>query len=206
MTALPLDVVEDFLKDLVRKIAEKCSLLQAILYGSYARGDARGKSDIDLLLIVREKPYECEEYAVKIASENGFSILQPIALTINDIYESDEKRKLYYNALLEGLVIYHSTEAPLTKTAPPDYEPCLIIRYKAPTKSVLKKLVGTIVISRGYKVRAKGLIEKLGGRRIGPGLVIVPVKREQALQQLFQQLRVDYQVLATILVPRNLFE
>ncbi len=205
MVALPMDMVEDLLRKLVEALSRECSILQAVLYGSYARGDARDKSDIDLLLLVEREPYKCEKEASRIALQLGISILQPIALTLNDIREDTEKKKLYYNAILEGLVIYHSTKAPLTKTAPRDYELCLIIKYRAP-RGVVKKLVGTTVTSRGYRVRARGLIEKLGGRRIAPGLILVPVRREQTLQQVFQQLGVDYRILAVILAPSDMFD
>ncbi len=198
MTALPMSILEDVLKKILKQLMDRCHILQAILYGSYARGDARGKSDVDLLLVVENNPGECESYAMEIASDIGLSILQPVALTLEEIVRDREKQVLYHNALLEGLIIYHSLKAPLTKTAPKDYELCTLIRYKAP-KKVLKKLVGTTVSRRRGRSRARGLIEKMGGLRIAPGLVLIPTKNVEALEHIFQQLNTEYKIMGYIL-------
>ncbi len=191
-------MVEVIVKDLIGTLLSKCSLLEAILYGSYARGDARGKSDIDLLLIVKDNPKECESHALEIASSLRIPLVQPIALTMEEIRRDRDKQALYLNALLEGLLIYHSLDAPLTKSAPPGYEPCVLIRYRA-RKNVLKKLVGTTVSYKGYRVRARGLIEKLGGKRIAPGLLIVPMRNVESLEHILNYLGVDYVIIGYVL-------
>ncbi len=78
----------------------------------------------------------------------------------------------------------------------------MLIRYRTPRK-ILKKLVDTTVTLRCHRLRVKGLIEKLSRTRITPGLILVPARNEQTLQQALQQLGAKQQVVATILAPKH---
>ncbi len=197
--SIPEHLLINMLREIVDELLRKCrGIHQIILYGSYARGDARSKSDVDLL-IVSEEPEKCERQVYSIAVNKGLPILQPIALSLNDL-DNPEKKNLYVNALLEGKIIYQSHNAPFIKSAPPNYKPCLMIRYHAPPK-YRRKLVGTTVVQKGRKMRARGLIEKMGGKRIAPGLFIIPIEKWPSLEIIMQKLNVEYKVEETILAP-----
>lgn len=197
--SLPRNLLYNMLREVVSELVEKCRCIhQVILYGSYARGDAGPKSDVDFLIIA-EEPRKCEEAAADIAYRNNLSILQPVALSPDELMEP-EKRSLYVNALLEGYILYHSVEAMPTKTAPPGYKIHLLVRYRAPPH-IRRKLVGTTVVQRGYRMRARGLIEKLGGKRLAPGLFMIDASKWPTLEIILQKLNVDYEVIHTILAP-----
>ena len=58
------EVLKAFVKQ-IRKIFG-ASLRQIILYGSYARGDYRDNSDMDIMILVDVKPEEISVYADKV--------------------------------------------------------------------------------------------------------------------------------------------
>jgi predicted nucleotidyltransferase len=51
-----IDVTEDMLKEITRKIVDAVNPVSIILFGSYARGNAGPDSDLDFL-IVEEEPF-----------------------------------------------------------------------------------------------------------------------------------------------------
>jgi len=52
-------------------------------------------------------------------------------------------------------------------------------------------------------MRARGLIEKMGGERIAPGLFIIPIEKWPPLEMIMQKLEVEYEVKKRILAPTN---
>jgi len=199
--SFPERVFASMLKEIVTEILRRCrGVYQIILYGSYARGDARSKSDVDLL-IISEDPRKCEREATKIATEKGLPILHPVALSPDEL-DKVGKSNLYMNALLEGKILYHSHEFTPVKSAPDNYKLYLMVKYRAPPKH-RRKLVGTTVVQRGYRMRARGLIEKMGGERIAPGLFIIPIEKWPPLEMIMQKLEVEYEVKKRILAPTN---
>ncbi|MET1159507.1 MAG: nucleotidyltransferase domain-containing protein [Thermoprotei archaeon] len=199
--SLPFNILIGILREVIRDIIRECkNVYLVILYGSYARGDAGPKSDVDLL-IVSGDPRDCEEKAVKIGVKRGLPILQPVALSPDELSDP-KKERLYFNALLEGLLLYQSPESEPVKTAPLDYKPYLIIKYRAPPEH-RRKLVGTTVVRRGYRVRARGLIEKMGGIRLGPGVFMIEYSKWPPLELIMQKLRVEYEIKHIVLAKRR---
>ena len=47
----PATVTDDLLREIVRRIREAGDPLKIVLFGSHARGDAGGSSDLDLLVV-----------------------------------------------------------------------------------------------------------------------------------------------------------
>ncbi len=199
--SLPTNILIGILREITKEIIRECrNVYQVILYGSYARGDAGPKSDVDLL-IVSEDPRICEEKTMRIGAEKGLSILQPVAISPDELTEP-EKKKLYLNALLEGLLLYQSPASEPVKTAPPKYKPYLIIKYRAPPEH-RRKLTGTTVVQRGHKMRARGLIEKMGGIRLGPGVFMIEYTKWPPLELIMQKLRVEYKIKHIILAKTD---
>ncbi len=195
--SLPESFLLKILREIVSEILMQCSSVeQIILYGSYARGDAGPKSDVDLLIVASD-PRVCEEKASRIGAEKGLPVLQPVVLSPEELGEPG-KRELYINALLEGKMLYQSPMAEPVKTAPPDYKPHLIIKYRAPREH-RRKLVGVTVVQKGYRLRAKGLIEKMGGIRLGPGVFMIELSKWPPLEIMMQKLNVEYEIKYIIL-------
>jgi len=59
MTAEIVEILKEFKRELTEILGGK--LVDVILFGSYARGDYTEESDVDVLIIVKEKPTIDEE-------------------------------------------------------------------------------------------------------------------------------------------------
>jgi len=89
-----------FVKELIEKYSKITSI---VLYGSAARGEDDPKSDIDILIISREK--------VKIAGlkseKNVRRELNLSAYTLNDWKERAKKDKVFYDrVIIDGIALY----------------------------------------------------------------------------------------------------
>lgn len=75
------DVLEDFVSDLKEEFKE--NLVEAILFGSYARGDAVPGSDLDVLVVLKiiSDYWEIKSKINDIAYSNTFDKDRPIVIT-----------------------------------------------------------------------------------------------------------------------------
>ncbi len=188
--ALPLNLVIERLQLLIEELLEECpSILQIVLYGSYARGEARSKSDIDLLLVFddEESVEKCMNMFSDKAYEHNLPIIQPYSVTV----EEAKRSGVYRKALEEGLVLYHSYRCEPLKTLPPNYTYIILLKYSGP-KSKLRKLTGVTVVKNGHKWRARGLLEKMGAVKLAPRLALVPCDRWPLLEWHLIDLGIEY--------------
>jgi len=105
-------------KNILQEIAEKLSadkrILKAIVYGSRVRGDFRGDSDFDILVVVDKKSRELKDkivdifYAYELATDMSFS------LTIRSQDELNFNERLgspfFENIKKEGIIFYDSQQ------------------------------------------------------------------------------------------------
>ena len=89
-------------------------LKQIILYGSYARGDYRDDSDIDLMVLVDLPEGETDSYSAEL-SEVGFEYnvsygiwIMPVVKNKNHFQHWCETYPFYNNVMKEGISLYEA--------------------------------------------------------------------------------------------------
>ncbi|MGI6715774.1 MAG: nucleotidyltransferase family protein [Eubacteriales bacterium] len=94
-------IAQDKLKEIIKPILRKYNAEKALLFGSYARGDATEKSDIDLVIFGGKRFNPTDIFAV--AEELYIKTLKPV-----DVYEISEINKdssIYHSIMKEGVGI-----------------------------------------------------------------------------------------------------
>ena len=98
----------------VRRLVETAHPLKVILFGSYARGDATGDSDLDLLVIERAVESKVAEMVRLHRALSGLEI--PVDVLVASQQEVEEWGHLpgspLYWALTEGRVVYEAARRP----------------------------------------------------------------------------------------------
>lgn len=112
---LTQDVIDKASKEAVEgaKRVMKSDLVEAILYGSCARGDFHADSDIDIALItkcdrmeVKKYDYDLSWVATDIAMEYLSAIISFSCIPENEFLEKKSWYFYYRNIDLEGKVLY----------------------------------------------------------------------------------------------------
>ena len=95
-------ITQEMIGEYVKPIALKYSVKKIILFGSYARGEATEKSDIDLLVDCEGKLIGLDFFGV--AGEICRAL--PIKADVFELREIKNPSVLYDNIIKEGVVIY----------------------------------------------------------------------------------------------------
>jgi predicted nucleotidyltransferase len=102
-------VTPDEIREEVRILVREAQPEKVILFGSYARGDARPDSDVDLLVIEKELPDQFPEIARLRRSLSPLRIPVDLLVTSSARIQSswaDFPGSYLYDALREGQVLY----------------------------------------------------------------------------------------------------
>jgi len=94
----------DEIKGFVNPIANKYPINKIILFGSYARGDAKESSDVDLVVDSAGNLHNRKIFALGGELLTAF----PVRVDVYDILEINEQSPLYKNMINEGVVIYET--------------------------------------------------------------------------------------------------
>jgi len=96
------------LPEVVDRIKSKFHPVQIILFGSWARGDAREDSDVDLLVVLPKVDHKRRAAIEILRALNGLPISKDVVVTTPE--EIKKRGKIVGNILLpalqEGKVIY----------------------------------------------------------------------------------------------------
>ena len=111
--------IQSKLRPYVNILREKYpqELKKVVLFGSYARGDYKDYSDVDIFLVLDVPEKELSSYEKKIweitdgyLEENeGFPYLSPIADALSNYRYWKKVMPLYRNIDKEGVILYECT-------------------------------------------------------------------------------------------------
>lgn len=204
----PLDAAFEFARR-----ASRYRPLMILLFGSVARGEADARSDVDLLVILDEGQGDDVKAALgEIALDVSREFDRDISLLVTDPHMSGLDRKFLEAALSEGVVLY-SRKLSL-EAGPLRLEPFVVFSIdmsdlERPEKLRLERaLYGRRTKKRRgervYVSETKGLLEELGGTRLGRGVVLVPSRGEKVLEGLLKRFGARYSKLRVWISPPTL--
>jgi len=100
----PMLSIEE-IKSYITPVVEKYPIEKVILYGSYARGDASDKSDVDLVVESGGKMRNRKIFAL------GGDLLDvlPVRVDVYDILEITNPSAMYDNIQKDGVIIYENS-------------------------------------------------------------------------------------------------
>jgi len=93
------------IKSYIIPVVEKYPIEKVILYGSYARGDASDKSDVDLVV---ESGGKMRNRKIFTLGGDLLNVL-PVRVDVYDILEIPNPSSIYDNIKREGVIIYESS-------------------------------------------------------------------------------------------------
>jgi len=95
------------LTDYFQGTAERFRLAMVFLYGSWAQGNPRTDSDIDIGVVFSEENLSKDESFDRITSiSSDLSRLFPLEANIISVYRDFRHPMLYYNIIVNGIPIY----------------------------------------------------------------------------------------------------
>lgn len=99
--------IADLLRTFFEKMAKKCGISLAFLYGSFARGLPNERSDIDIALLFSNSDIT-DETAFDIVSNISAQLSKQFKREVNIIVIDPENWKpmLYYNSIVLGELLY----------------------------------------------------------------------------------------------------
>lgn len=106
------EAVRACLQDLTRRLQQELgdNLLEVRLFGSYARGEARPDSDVDVLVLVREAPLAVREQVSALAADVGLDhdlVVSTLTWDAEHLKRHEELDTLLLRSLrAEGVVLW----------------------------------------------------------------------------------------------------
>lgn len=187
---MQLQVYEE-IERAVNKIKEIKGTVSIVLFGSFSRGDYDEGSDIDLLVVFKNKK-DLDRGLNEIYNTTAKSDLffQVIGLTLEEM----KKSPLLETALREGKIYYIKQDA--EKLLTPTRKPYALLTYTTANLNAKERVILTQELEgrRMGKYRYDGLIHKIGGYKVGRGVVMVPLGNLKTLIEQLEKKEIDYVV------------
>jgi len=184
------------LNKITKELAQIADVKVIILYGSFARGEYTSRSDIDLLIITakRETQRDVQNKVIDIESKIERNI-QPTVRTISELQKTDSG--LLQNIFKEGKILYLKEPTEIPSALLLQQKPYLIYSFKISNLSQKDKAKfnRTFYEQGNKKYKYKGLLNELGGKKISPGCVIVPISHKEKIEKFFKKFNASFEQL-----------
>lgn len=181
--------VYEKIEDVVNNIKKIDGTISVVLFGSYSRGNYDEGSDIDLLVVFKDKKKldrSLKEIYKTTAKTDLF--FQVIGVTLNELKDSP----LLESALRDGKIYYAKEE--VKKLLTPTHKPYALITYSTANLNPKERVTFTQKLEgRGKgKYRYNGLIQKLDGYKVGRGVMMIPLKNLRILTEHLEKKKINY--------------
>jgi len=189
--------------ELIQRLGRIKSLQAVVLFGSYARGEADRRSDIDLLLVFDTRA-DIEESRKELLEVLRQYRELPLALTKRGADDLVSDPSFAFNVFKEGYVLYKRPDARLLPAAISREKLMTVYSYDLsglPHRQKLRLNAALFTRVKG-KYRYPGLLERLGGRKLGYGAVMIPANAEREMDELLKGYGVEVGKFHTMVVPR----
>jgi predicted nucleotidyltransferase len=176
-----------------RALREVKGVRSIVLFGSAARGTATEDSDIDLFI---ECPTPAEERVWRALLDAG----REFDVTFSPIFYRPQDRDRFDRQFLESIVRHgRALRGALPSLTPMelDLEPLRLVSYETrglnPRRRarLLRALDGyrtrKRVRGKEYRIEKRGLLDEIGGWRVGRGAVVVPEESAETLDALLRR-------------------
>jgi len=183
--------VYEKIEHVVDKLEMVEGVIGVVLFGSFSRGDYDEGSDVDLLVILRDRDtLEKGLKEIYKATSESDMFFQVVGLTIDELKGSS----LLESILREGK-IYHANEN-VKNLLTPTHKPYALITYSTANLDPKKRVIFTQKLEgRGKgKYRYEGIIRELGGYKVGRGVMMIPLEHIKTVTQHLEKNRVNYVV------------
>jgi len=186
----------DFVSFLIERI-DINNIKKIILFGSVARDEASGGSDIDIFIdITGKKSVETDikriqEEFLKSKRYQDYWLLKNIKNEIRlTIGKLDEWKELKISIISDGIVLYGKFEEMPEKAVHKTLLSWENIKPESKRVMLSKRLFGYKKDKKSYE----GLIQKYDGERIGKGLIAVPSSNAKIFLKLFRDMNIAVKI------------
>jgi len=183
------DLIEE-IKDVSKVYSE---IESVIVFGSVARDQAGKESDLDVCIVLKNESTKSNIPNTILDLEEKYD--KNINLVFTDSSFKDLDRQFIETILREGITIYGKT--PDASIQQLELEPYEIIKFDLSNlsqskKMKIKRLLYGIKTKKKYKGKIytseqKGLVEELGGLRIGIASILIPEKMSWELEDILRK-------------------
>ena len=177
------------IEHVANKLKEIEGTISIVLFGSFSRGDYDEGSDIDLLVVFKDKKHLdrglSEIYKTTAKTDLFFQV---IGLTLDELKNSP----LLETALREGKIYYAKPD--VKKLLTPTHKPYALVTYTTANLNAKERVIFTQKLGgrRKGKYRYDGLIHKIGGYKVGRGVVMVPLDSLKTLTEHLEKKEINY--------------